>query len=499
MVNFKFFKSSTAIILGVSVLTTTVVVPGIDSSAKAIYKTNSKGILVNSKTNKVVKGYKSYKGKLYKDGKKLTGLYKKKYYYKGVKATGTYKGAYYYKGAKKVTTGLYNGYYYKKGVKATGTYKGAYYVKGIKKVTTGLYKGEFYKNGTLNVGLALFEEKYYFNATLANGPIEDANGIVKSYKNGLLVTYTVNAVPTVYVLGNYTLASTVKDSKYTSDEPIVVASTNAGKTTLNKAKGEYTVTATPTLNAAFFKDSNGKYLTKKTVDQIITITETGEKISVPVTYSIDPAKATKVEVFKSGTKELISKVKIVNKVTKAYGLADLLKAADFKITDQYGVQSVPLIDADSVSFKTVSGNAKFTNNSSKLATVDSATAGSRVNATVTKDGKAVTVEMTFENTFDFSFANGGVESGIKVVSPKEFNGTSQKPKVFEGNIKVDITDITGITKLENAVIAGNLVLTGTASKITTFSNIKVKGNLDVSGIKGSDISFDGIEVEEATL
>lgn len=361
MVNFKFFKSSTAIILGVSVLTTAVVVPGIDSSAKAIYKLTSKGILVNSKTNKVVKGYKSYKGKLYKDGKKLTGLYKKKYYYKGVKATGTYKGAYYY--------------------------------KGVKKVTTGLYKGEFYKNGTLNVGLALFEEKYYFNATLANGPIEDANGIVKSYKNGLLVTYTVNAVPTVYVLGNYTLASTVKDSKYTSDEPIVVASTKAGKTTLNKARGEYTVTATPTLNAAFFKDSNGKYLTKKTVNRIITITETGEKISVPVTYSIDPAKATKVEVFKSGTKEPISKVKIVNKVTKAYGLADLLKAADFKITDQYGVQSVPLINADSVSFKTVFGNAKFTNNSSKLATVNSATAGSRVNATVTKDGKSVTVEI----------------------------------------------------------------------------------------------------------
>lgn len=495
MVNFKLFKSLTATILGASILTTAVVVPGGDSSAKVIYKLTSKGILVNSKTSKVVNGYKYYKGKLYKDGKKLTGFYKKKYYLNGVKATGTYKSAYYYKGVKKVTTGLYNGYYYKNGVKATGTYKGAYYVKGIKKVTTGLYKGKFYKEGTLNVGLAMFKGKYYFNATLANGLITDANGNAKSYKKGLVVTYTVNPVATVYVLGDYTLASTVKDSKYTSDEPIVVASTKAGKTTLNKAKGEYTVTASPILNTAFFKEKDGKYLTQKTVNRIVTITETGEKISVPVTYSIDPAKATKVEVFKSGTKEPISKVKIANKVTKVYSLADLLKAVDFKITDQYGVQSVPLIDADSVSFTTISGNAQFTNNSSKLATINSATVGSRVNATVTKDGKSVTVEITFENAFDFSFSNGGTEGDIKVVLPKEFNGTSEKPKVFEGNIKVDITDVS---KLENAVINGDLVLTGTASRIT-FTKIKVKGNLDVSGIKGSEISFDGIEVEEAAI
>lgn len=497
MTNFKFVKSATAYVLGASVLTIAVGVPGVDASAKITYSVTSKGILVNEKTNKAVKGYKSYKGKLYKDGKKLTGLYNKKYYFEnGVKATGIYKDAYYYKGVKKVTTGLYKGYYYKKGVKATGTYKGAYYVKGVKKVTTGLYEGKYYKNGVLNVGLALFEGKYYLNATLANGPIKDANGVLKSYKEGLIVTYTANRVPTVYVLGNYTLASAAKDSKYTSDEPVVLASTKAEKTTLDKAKGEYTITATPTLNAAFFKE-NGKDITEKTVNRIVTITETGEKISVPVTYSIDPSKVWKVEVFRSGTKEPTSKVKVIDKVTKAYSLSDLLRAADFKTTDQYGVQSVPLIDADKVTFTTVSGSAQFSNNSSKFATVDSATAGSIVKATVTKDGKTVTVEITFDITFAIGGANGG-EGDIKVVSPKEFNGTSDKAKVFKGNIKVDIT---GFSKLENAVINGNLVLTGTASKIT-FSNIKVNGQLDVSGVKGSNgsnISFEGIEVEEATL
>lgn len=471
MTNFKFVKSATVHVLGASVLTIAVVVSGVDTLAKTTYKVTSKGMLVNAKTNKEVEGYKFYEGKLYKDGKKFTGLYNKKYYRYGVKATGTYKDVYYYKGIQKVTT---------------GTYKGAYYVKGVKKVTTGLYEGKYYKNGVLNVGLALFKGKYYFNAALANGPIKDRNGVIKSYRDGFLVTYTVHAVPPVYVLGDYTLASAAKDSKYTSDEPVVTASTKVRKTTLDKATGEYTVTAPPTLNAAFFKDKNGKDLPKKTVNRIVTITETGEQISVPVTYSMAPAKTVKIKVFKSGTKERISKVKVVDKVTKAYGIADLLKAADFKTTDQYGVQSVPLIDADQVTFTTVSGHAQFTNNRSKLATINSATAGSIINATVMKEGKSVTVKIIFAN---------GIKEDIKAVSPEEFDGTSEKPKVFKGNIKVDIT---GMMKLENAVIDGDLVLTGIADRIT-FSNIKVKGHLDISGVKGSEISFDGMEVEEATL
>ncbi|MGX9133250.1 Ig-like domain-containing protein [Rummeliibacillus sp. JY-2-4R] len=231
MANFKFVKSATALVLGASVLTTAVVVPGADASAKTTYKVTSKGTLVNAKTNKAIKGYKSYKGKLYKDGKKFTGLYNKKYYYKsGVKATGTYAGAYYYKGYKKVTTGTYNGAYYYKGVKkvttgtynkayyvkgvkkvatgtyngayyvsgvkkvttgtyagayyvsgvkkvTTGTYAGAYYVKGIKKVTTGLYDSKYYKDGVLNVGLALFGEKLYNGA-------EENKGLIKFEENG---------------------------------------------------------------------------------------------------------------------------------------------------------------------------------------------------------------------------------------------------------------------------------------------------------------------------
>ncbi|WP_102693030.1 toxin-antitoxin system YwqK family antitoxin [Rummeliibacillus pycnus] len=241
MANFKFVKSATALVLGASVLTSAVVVPGANASAKTTYKVNKNGTLVNAKTNKTVKGYVSYKGKLYKDGKKFTGLYNKKYYYKsGVKATGTYKGAYYVKGVKKVTTGTYNGKYYVKGALYTGkTSKNVYYVKGVKftgvtkygytykdgkrvegeyngkvytngKLVTGVYKDKLYKagvlvkgfalekeklykDGVLNIGLALFQEKLYKDAGLANGVIE-YNNDTNAYENGVVVPTAVASV-----------------------------------------------------------------------------------------------------------------------------------------------------------------------------------------------------------------------------------------------------------------------------------------------------------------
>ncbi|WP_397537117.1 hypothetical protein [Rummeliibacillus pycnus] len=205
MLHFKLAKTATALLLGASVLTTSVIVPGADASAKTTYKMTKSGTLVNAKTNKLIKGYKSYYGVLFKDGKSFTGVYNKSYYKNGVKATGTYKGAYYVKGVKKVTTGTYAGAYYLNGVKkiTTGTYSGAYYVKGVKKVTTGtyenayyvkgkkvvdtgLYEDKFYKDGVLNVGLALFNEKYYFDADLANDTYLD-NEVEKAFEGGLVV------------------------------------------------------------------------------------------------------------------------------------------------------------------------------------------------------------------------------------------------------------------------------------------------------------------------
>ncbi len=91
----------------------------------------------------------------------------------------------------------------------------------------------------------------------------------------------------------------------------------------------------------------------------------------------------------------------------------------------------------------------------------------------------------------------GIPTEPITVSPENFGGTTEALKTHDGSVIVDITDIS---KLENAVIKGDLKLTGKSTESLTFSNIKVEGNLDISGIEGSNINFSGIEVAgETTL
>lgn len=79
----------------------------------------------------------------------------------------------------------------------------------------------------------------------------------------------------------------------------------------------------------------------------------------------------------------------------------------------------------------------------------------------------------------------------------KFSGTTESPKVYNGNVTVDITDVAS---LSNAVIKGNLFIKGTISKGITISNIKVEGNLDLTAVKGdSKDSFENIEVTGETI
>ncbi|MFE6168544.1 bifunctional metallophosphatase/5'-nucleotidase [Viridibacillus arvi] len=83
------------------------------------------------------------------------------------------------------------------------------------------------------------------------------------------------------------------------------------------------------------------------------------------------------------------------------------------------------------------------------------------------------------------------------VAGADFSGTISTPKVYKESVTVDITDISS---LSNAVIKGDLIITGTLSKNITISNIKVEGNLDLSAVKGdSDNSFNNIEVTGETI
>lgn len=77
------------------------------------------------------------------------------------------------------------------------------------------------------------------------------------------------------------------------------------------------------------------------------------------------------------------------------------------------------------------------------------------------------------------------------VPAEEFSGTETEPKVYEGNVIVSVTDAS---KLENATIKGDLILTGVPSATLSLTNIKVEGSADFSGLDGDDFNFDGLTV-----
>ncbi|MEX3621501.1 pectate lyase-like adhesive domain-containing protein [Viridibacillus arvi] len=158
----KFIKPVATLALGATVLTAAVLGTPANVAEAASYKV-SKGYLISKTTGKKISGYKTYNGKVYKDGKLLNGLKSGVYYKQGKKASGTYKGKYYSKGKK--YTGLKSGNYYKDGVKASGTYKSKYYSKG--KLYSGLKSGVYYKNGVKGTGS--YKSKYYSKGNLLTG------------------------------------------------------------------------------------------------------------------------------------------------------------------------------------------------------------------------------------------------------------------------------------------------------------------------------------------
>lgn len=90
----------------------------------------------------------------------------------------------------------------------------------------------------------------------------------------------------------------------------------------------------------------------------------------------------------------------------------------------------------------------------------------------------------------------GSNTDPTVVLAKDFGGTADAPKTHEGNVVVDITDVAS---LENAVVKGNLTLTGTPPDDFTFSQVTVEGNLDLSGLNGKTVSMSGVTVNGETI
>ncbi|MFJ9463460.1 toxin-antitoxin system YwqK family antitoxin [Viridibacillus arvi] len=166
--NLKFVKPVASLAIGAAVLTGSFAVTGAADTAfaKAATVKVSKGKLVSAKSGKAVKGYKSYKGVLYKNGKKFTGLYKNTYYKSGKKGTGLYKNV-----------------YYKAGKKGSGW------------VGSGSSK-KWYQDGKLLTGLGKNSGKLFIKGKYANG-IQTYKGVEKLYKDGVVVKTVVDAAKAI--------------------------------------------------------------------------------------------------------------------------------------------------------------------------------------------------------------------------------------------------------------------------------------------------------------
>lgn len=78
------------------------------------------------------------------------------------------------------------------------------------------------------------------------------------------------------------------------------------------------------------------------------------------------------------------------------------------------------------------------------------------------------------------------------IDADDFSGTVETPKVYKGDVTVSVTDAE---KLENAVVNGDLIITGTPNATLFISNVKVTGNVDLSGIEGKTFDLDGLTVD----
>lgn len=190
------FKTITTSILGVSLIASTILPGNVNASAATQkvkklttgVKVSKSGKLISLKTGHIVKGAVSYKGKVYKNGKKAsgvinsifykngrkaTGVYKSIYYKNGIIGTGTYKGILYLKGKK--ANGFVKGIYYKAGKRGAGVYKNTYYQSGKK--GTGIYKGKYYE-----LGKVLTDEKLNTKLVSANTDVSSTEAALQEAK-----------------------------------------------------------------------------------------------------------------------------------------------------------------------------------------------------------------------------------------------------------------------------------------------------------------------------
>ena len=82
------------------------------------------------------------------------------------------------------------------------------------------------------------------------------------------------------------------------------------------------------------------------------------------------------------------------------------------------------------------------------------------------------------------------------INEDSFSGTSEKRKVYSGDVTVTLTQSN---LLQHAVVKGDLKITGTITGEFSLANIVVEGNLDLSGLDATNLKFKDVEVIGETI
>ncbi|MBO2535670.1 Ig-like domain-containing protein [Rummeliibacillus suwonensis] len=509
MANFKFVKSATAAVLGASVLTTAVVVPGADASAKTTYKVNKNGTLVNAKTNKAVKGYKTYKGKLYKNGKKFTGKTSYgTYYVKGKKFTGKTKYGYYYVNGKRFTGTTKYGYYYVNGKRfngktkygnlyvdgkrytgttkygytyyngkrvegeykakvytngklVTGLYKDKLYTKGVLETGLDLYKDKLYKDGVLNVGYALYNEDLYKDAAKNEGFVADPLKDGKAYNDTKLAngTFDVDGVEKAYEDG-VEVGAKVKSVEAINGKQI--------KVTFNKTVDD--VSAEYLGNYSILRTSDSSEVKLSTLSSNIDdITADGKEVTITfVNDVLTDLSVNKDTLFKF----------TVDGVKDASGASVAKSTSSLSVNDEKG----PELVSASAAAKTTTNKVTLTFSEPVQAT----------GALVTVDGKSATVQAGSDYNQLVVTTSANLEPSktydITVLNVKDAAGNFLTTNPTKSTVTV-ANDVVAPTITEVKAVRDNLVAVTFDKAIdanTLSGEIKL---LDASGVaKGGSIT-----------
>ena len=81
------------------------------------------------------------------------------------------------------------------------------------------------------------------------------------------------------------------------------------------------------------------------------------------------------------------------------------------------------------------------------------------------------------------------------IAEEDFSGTPAAPKTYAGDVTIEVSDVASI---QNAVVKGNLTITGAAIEELSLENLTIEGNLNLSGID-ANVNLKNVKITGETI